>query len=158
MALVQAIKFGNQRRLIPFVAALIAKAIPQEWQGFTIVPVPSRRSAVRNRGYDLTECIARGVSCRLAVPSCELLVRHGTQQQKALSFVARSENVAGSFSPRIARSRIGSARFPCARSAPELVVLVDDVFTTGATVSECSKIIKALGTRKVWCITIAMEQ
>ncbi len=70
----------------------------------------------------------------------------GRHEQKALSYEGRLKNVSGKFR-FIGPSTI--SRTP--------VVLVDDVFTTGATLSECARQLKTAGAREVFCLSFAME-
>ena len=70
----------------------------------------------------------------------------GRHEQKALSYEGRLKNVSGRFA-LIGRSSISAVP----------VVLVDDVFTTGATLSECARLLKTAGAREVFCLSFAME-
>jgi predicted amidophosphoribosyltransferase len=74
-----------------------------------------------------------------------LLIRTGRSQQKALGFDARLQNAHRSYCLR-PRALV-----------PERVVLVDDVFTTGATLAACASILAGHGAKEVVCVTFAME-
>jgi predicted amidophosphoribosyltransferase len=70
----------------------------------------------------------------------------GRHEQKSLSYEQRLKNVSG--------------RFVCAgskRLTRSPVVLIDDVFTTGATLSECARLLRTSGGRQVFCLSFAME-
>lgn len=112
-----------------------------------VVPVPLHRALQRQRGFNQAEVLARGLARRLKAadrPShqqietrCLLRIRP-TAPQTGLNFKQRIENVRGVFrvtSPDAVRGRI--------------IVLVDDVMTTGATLDELARILKAAGAARV---------
>jgi predicted amidophosphoribosyltransferase len=138
--LVAALKF---RRLLP-VAALMAERIewlvPSHLLGGAIVPVPPAALRLRRRGFDPTGELAAALAARLEAPLEPCLVRRGGGKQVGRR---RAERIA--HPPRI------EAR--CA--APRSVLLVDDVLTTGATLTACAKALRAAGAARVVAITFA---
>jgi ComF family protein len=109
-----------------------------------VVPVPSHRRRVRQRGWDHARLLAEAVARELAVPvDPKLLCRtRSTRPQVGLAPWARQANVAGAFAAR------------CALTAGR-VVLVDDVLTTGATASACATALLTAGARQVIVATVA---
>lgn len=109
----------------------------------TIIPVPLYARRERERGYNQAHVIARLLAKKIELPfEPEILVRwRPTRQQARLSGPERRENVRDAFKVR--------------QRAPEIVILVDDVFTTGATMSECASALKAAGTRQVFGFVLA---
>jgi ComF family protein len=106
-----------------------------------VVPVPLHRSRLRRRGFNQAELLARGVAAGLNAPFSDTLraVRK-TRDQVELSAADRRANVAGAFAVRErARGRI---------------LLVDDVFTTGATTSECAESLLAGGAQEVHAVSL----
>lgn len=106
------------------------------------VPVPTSRSAFRRRGYRVPDLIARRAGLevvRMLAPS------RGTADQRGLGIDARRGNVAGSFHAR--GRRMDAARRP--------VVVVDDVTTTGATLAEAVRALRAAGMSVVGAATAA---
>ena len=111
-----------------------------------LTPVPSRPATVRARGHDPTWTITRGAAARLrraghdvrAVRLLRLRVR--VDDQAGLDAAARAANLAGSMAcPSRALRRL-------ARRTPEaLVVVCDDVLTTGATAREAQRALEASG-------------
>ncbi|KHL16405.1 putative amidophosphoribosyltransferase [Mumia flava] len=124
------------------------------WSRVVLVPVPSRRAAVRRRGRDAVGDLARQAARRLG--SVGLDVRVGTllrvvrpvADQAGLDARARAENVAGVFGPR------GTHRFRTAAPRATLVV-VDDVVTTGATVAEAVRALGGMGATPVAVASVA---
>ncbi|MCJ7502755.1 MAG: hypothetical protein MUP80_06825, partial [Acidobacteriia bacterium] len=129
----------------------VAEACPDEPP--ILVPVPLHSSRERERGFNQAELLAQGLARGLArareigAPRLEagcLRRTRATAPQTGLSLRARQENVRGVFSvvrPERVRERV--------------VVLVDDVMTTGATLSACAQALKAAGARAVLALTLA---
>lgn len=108
-----------------------------------IVPVPSYWSRILKRGYNPADIIAIELSKISDIPFVDALKRiRKTQYQKNKQIYERFENVKDAFSCRTDLSE-------------KTIILVDDVFTTGATLNECSKVLKTQGCEKIFCITIA---
>lgn len=108
-----------------------------------ITYVPRSRDQKNKYGVDQSELLAKELSILLEVPCEPLLVRVGGKQQKSLHSLARIENVKGSF-------------VPCPRAAEyKRVLLVDDIITTGATVTRCTEMLKMAGVKTVSVAAIA---
>jgi ComF family protein len=129
----------------------VAEACPDE--PTILVPVPLHSSRERERGFNQAELLAQGLARGLArarevgAPQLEagcLRRTRATAPQTGLSLRARQENVRGVFSvvrPERVRERV--------------VVLVDDVMTTGATLSACALALKNAGAQGVLGLTLA---
>lgn len=147
--LVSKMKYSDRPEIALFCARMMASA-GHELLGedAVLVPVPLHRARQRERRYNQSAELARAVS-RLA--KCELhadlLLRHRrTLQQVGLNAAQRARNVEGAFRVDIARlDRLGGRR----------VVLVDDVLTTGATVSAAAKALKRAGVSHVDVLSFA---
>lgn len=113
-----------------------------------VVVVPLHTSKLRQRGFNQSELVARaavtGISPRLQVSSAVLVRRRTTESQTGLSRPQRRLNVRGAFA--VARPDEIVRRD---------ILLVDDVFTTGTTVSECARIMRRAGCGRVWVATVA---
>ena len=92
--------------------------------------------------------IARVLSRKRHIEIIRVLRRHRSVSQKTLSRAERQSNLSGKISLRKVKQY----------TIPEVVVLLDDVFTTGSTLSECALVLKNRGVRKVYAVTIAMEE
>jgi ComF family protein len=121
---------------------LVADAVP------VLVPVPLHASKRRERRFNQAELIARAALKHLPVSfalDCSVLIRERqTRSQVGLAREARIANMAGAFRV-IAPQRIKG----------RTVIVVDDVMTTGTTVSECARVLKRAGGEKVFAATVA---
>ncbi len=155
--LVTAHKEHGALGLAPVLAERLAVAVHTllrgcRWDGpVVLVPVPSAAAAVRRRGYDATTTLARAAARRLrpshTVSVRRLLAQHrGVRDQVGLSAAARSANLAGAL-----RLRRGGRALP----AGAVVVLVDDVVTTGASLAEATRVLEAAGVVVVGAATVA---
>jgi ComF family protein len=111
-----------------------------------LIPVPLGARRLRTRGYNQSERMAVALESAIGRPvRGELLVRRReTQTQTALTPEARQANVAGAFEARDA------SRLAC--------VLVDDVFTTGATLAEAGAALRQAGAARVEAVTFARAE
>lgn len=141
-------------RLAVAVALLVAEselARPQltDVASVVLVPVPSSPSAVRARGLDATWAMARRTSrvraLGLRVTAQQMLTQtRRVQDQARLSAVDRQQNLSGSFRLRRARLVAGAA-----------VIIVDDVVTTGASLAEAARALRAGGVPVLGAATVA---
>ena len=112
-----------------------------------IIPVPLHAKRERERGHNQAVVLARELARATALELDEhVLVRrmHTERHRGGMDARARRESVAGAFAVR-APKQIAGRR----------VLLIDDVFTTGATVSECAAVLKSAGAGDVFVLTIA---
>lgn len=113
-----------------------------------LIPVPLHASRLAKRGFNQAGLLARALAERTRGRfDADALVRaRATPSQGGLSAHEREDNVAGAFAVRpSARARIARAR----------VVLVDDVYTTGATLSACARTLKKAGAARVDAVAAA---
>ena len=112
-----------------------------------VLPAPLHSRRLRNRGYNQSALLACEIGKRLGLPVREDLLartRNPRPQVETRSQSERRENVAGSFD--------------CQADATGLsVLLIDDVSTTGSTLSECGFALKAAGAVKIYALTLARE-
>lgn len=117
-------------------------------ENLILAPIPLSNSRKRWRGFNQAEEIAKILSIYFKIPLQlnNLIKIKKTQPQTELKQKQRQENTKGIFKlqiPEIFKEKI--------------VFLIDDVFTTGATIREAAEIIKQAGARQVWGIVIARE-
>lgn len=100
-----------------------------------IVPIPLHKRRLAERGFNQAIHIAHGISQKIGAPNSSVLKRtKSTRQQARLSRKERFNNVADAF-------RITDISYITNKH----ILLVDDVYTTGATMNECARIIKEAG-------------
>ncbi|MGH8182728.1 MAG: ComF family protein [Rhodanobacteraceae bacterium] len=112
-----------------------------------IIPVPLHCSRLRRRGYNQALELARPLARHFRIPLLRDALRRtrATGAQTELTAIQRRRNVRGAF----------AATFDGA--IPEHVALLDDVFTTGATLAECVRVLKRAGAARVdvWALARA---
>ena len=115
-------------------------------KGAVLVPVPLHPRRRRERGYNQSELLARELAIRtgLELAARALVRRVDTPPQAGLSAAGRRRNVAGAFAVRKRTSVAG-----------RVVVLLDDVMTTGATALACARILKEAGAAEVRLLSVA---
>ena len=139
---------GELARLAARAFADDARLAPALADGWPLVPVPLHRSRRLWRHFNQAEEIALPLSRQTGLPLCQALVRtRGTGTQTSLSRAERLKNLRGAFE----LSRKGR-RF--AAGKPAGAVIVDDVFTTGATTAECARVLRKAGVQKVVVVTV----
>jgi len=143
------LKYGNVAPLGAWFARLLASLIerePQQFAADAIVPVPLDRGRLRERGYNQAELIARPLARLLDIPfRSYLLVRTRPRpNQLRLTRRERWETVRGAYATH-KMAQVDNLR----------VLLVDDVFTTGATLDACSLALKGAGASRVVGLTVA---
>lgn len=147
--LIHQLKYRKRPGIGRFLGSLLAKRVEGE-PGIphitAVVPVPLHPLRNRERGYNQSAYIARGISDATGIPVLEnVLVRNrNTPTQTSLSPDARMSNVEGVFE---------AGRVETVRDAT--VALVDDIFTTGATMNSCARVLLQAGAQRVFALTIA---
>ena len=133
----------------PFLDALMGDWMTRVWRQSglpvdALVPVPLHRRRRGERGYNQSELLARRVSAACGLPMwTHALTRvRYTEQQAHLKLAERQHNLANAF-----RADAGCVR-------DKSLVLVDDVFTTGATLRECAKALLESGAYDVCALTL----
>lgn len=116
-----------------------------------IVPVPLHPSKRRSRGFNQAELLAEALGKEINLPVRLLLKKQKkTKDQKSLSKNQRKKNVKDAF--MVDEDAIGS-------QLPESVLLLDDVSTTGSTLTACARVLKARGVARVAFLSVcAAEQ
>ncbi len=173
-AIIHRLKYRNGRRLVPYLADLMGEALRQgapasgatqaacaaggdmyAWRAQTaaegafdvVTFVPMHRRKQKERGYNQAELLAKEVARGLGLEAAPLLRRtRSGAAQTGLALRARRENVRGAFE---AREEGLSGRTH--------VLLVDDVMTSGFTLSECARSLKRAGAGRVTCCVLARD-
>ncbi|MFL5908036.1 MAG: ComF family protein [Solirubrobacterales bacterium] len=134
------LKYARRLSLARMAAAAMLRALPAGERPDAVVPVPPGPWRWRWRGFDPAEEIALEVAKQAAIPLSTCLVRDGGRRQVGRR---RSERLANPPQVRVAGD------------APREALLVDDVWTTGATLSACARALREAGSRRVVALTFA---
>ncbi|HEV2688545.1 MAG TPA: ComF family protein [Bryobacteraceae bacterium] len=158
--LIHLLKYNGVRPAAKFLGGLLAQALATaeprfeqltfEQAATLVIPVPLYKSKLRKRGFNQAELIARAAlklrpaSERLQLVPDLLMRNRDTASQIGLTGHQRRANLRGAFA--VARAAEVTGR---------QVILVDDVYTTGATATECAQVLRRAGAVKVWVATVA---
>jgi competence protein ComFC len=139
--IVHALKYRGYRRVVERLAVPLMLQVIDDGHVDTIVPVPLHRSRLRKRGFNQAELLALGVAEKMkATVSDTLEVVRSTRDQIELSAAERRANVAGAYKATVPlRGR---------------VLLIDDVFTTGATMNACAATLLRAGADQVNALSL----
>jgi competence protein ComFC len=113
---------------------------------FVLCPIPLSKFKQNFRGFNQSLIIAKIFSKQYNLPNDALLIKNNfIKQQKQLDKQGRLENMQSAF------------KLTCDQALPRVVILIDDVTTTGATFKSAAKILKQAGIQKVWCFALAQD-
>lgn len=144
-------KFGGRQHYAAAYGRLLAARISEELHGefdlLTYVPVSTRRRL--RRGYDQVLLLAKAVGRELGIVPVPVLqkVRHNAAQSSLQGPEQRHANVLGAY--RVSKPE---------RLVGRRVLLLDDIITTGATLSECARVLRTAGASQVVCAAVATHR
>lgn len=146
---VYSIKYDNKREYIDFFVDEIVKRHHREilsWGCDCIIPVPLFKKKKIKRGFNQAEVIAAKLSRQLQIPyNTRILYRtKDTQPMKQLNNVQRKKNLEKAF--KISENIVKLNK----------VLLVDDIYTTGSTIDECSTVLLASGAEEIYFICLSI--
>ena len=112
-----------------------------------LLPVPLHQLKKAERGYNQSLYIAKGLSKLLKIPLGVRIFQRKryTQSQTSMNFIERQENIKEAFNIKSDKKIKGKN-----------ILLVDDVITTGATISECGKVLLNGGANRIYAASIAI--
>lgn len=142
-------KYKNQREYADFYSKCICKKYGRQIRNLYIsgiVPVPVHPHKRRRRGYNQAELLAKHLGKDLELPVYPDYIKRiiDTNPQKELNDKARMKNLKNAF-------HIGENAIKLER-----VLLVDDIYTTGATIEACTKVLLDNGTEEVFYTSVAI--
>jgi ComF family protein len=153
--LIHLLKYEHVRPAANVLGRMLAEVVGRLAPDFgeqppVVIPVPLHQRKYHERGFNQAELIAQaalklkpfGLDLRLA--TTVLRRARATLSQTGLSSHQRRENIRGAFEVEKGSDLVGKQ-----------VVLVDDVFTTGTTVSECARVLHRAGATRIWVATVA---
>lgn len=152
--LIHLLKYNRMRPAAAVLGRMLAETLigleaSLEQPSVLVSPVPLFKRRYRDRGFNQAELVARDALKVLAEPRWQLradLLRRtrDTHSQIGLTSHQRRENMRGAFAVTSAAEVTGRE-----------IVLVDDVYTTGTTASECARVLRRAGASRVWVATVA---
>jgi ComF family protein len=142
-------KYRGMLSLTSFFGEWMADALRRHWGGASpdiLLPVPLHKHRLRERGFNQALLLAQDLSRRTGIPCGKRILRKEkpTLPQVNLGSSEREKGVRGAFQMTEKDRLKGKS-----------ILLVDDVYTTGATVNECSKVLIAGGAERVDVLTLA---
>lgn len=155
-ASVAAFKYGGRKEYADFYVRHMVQKIGRRLlrNGVTVlVPVPVSRQRRRYRGFNQAELLSEKLAQELGIVSVNLLLRRkNTAPQSSLAPAERQKNLAGAI---MWNERAAQRLVVC----PEAVAVVDDIYTTGSTMSACVDVLKKHGIQRVYgaCICIGND-
>jgi ComF family protein len=143
-AAIARLKYGKDLSLVSALGGLLYEAVRQEAAPHMVVPMPLSSARLRTRGFNHAAELARVVACglNLRVQADAAVRTRDAVPQASLPLAERAGNVRGAFA--------------CPRRLPDAdVVIVDDVMTSGASLSELARELRRAGARSVGCWVLA---
>lgn len=147
-------KYGGYRSDAGYYADEMAARCHErirQWEPDVLVPIPIHKKRARYRGFNQAELVATELGLRLQIPTESLLKRvRPTTALKHLSVSERRRSLRQAFA-------VDETRFDPRRH--RRVVLVDDIYTTGATMEACAELLREAGAEAVFsaCLCIGSE-
>lgn len=143
------LKYENRREYAEYFGKQLASKLGKEirsWKAEAIVPVPLHKDREKVRGYNQAALIAKSLGKQLNIPVYENYVQRikSTVPQKELIGKERQNNLKNAF-------KIGQNDVKL-----NTIIVVDDVYTTGATMDEIARCLKNAGIHRVYCICLAV--
>lgn len=142
---IQQLKYSGGRVLSATLGTALGKLAQGVITADCIVPVPLHKNRERKRGFNQARLVADNTARILGLPVIQPIVRvKNTKPQVTLHEHERAVNVAHAFT--LARG---------VANVPKRGIIIDDVFTTGATISEVAGVLRSAGMERVTALTIA---
>lgn len=140
------LKYNGAKWKSKYMATEMLEALRESGFDFDCIAyVPMTKKKQKKRGYNQAKELAVHISKRTKVPLQNMLIKaKDTETQTKLTAAQRAANIKGAFTP---------GEIPCGKH----ILLIDDVLTTGATVSECAKVLRKTGAETVRVLVYARD-
>lgn len=143
--LIGSFKFQHQRAGALLLAGMLHVAIPTLPAFVVVVPIPTSRPHIRQRGYDHCLLLAKRFGRLRRIPVRPILfrrhdaVQHKSSRQQRLAQARTAFMIDGTLDPAVT------------------YILFDDIVTTGATLNQAARVMKEAGAQTVWVVAIARQ-
>jgi len=143
------LKFQQKKQIAQSLGMIWTKHITVNIpEDTTLVPLPLHKKKQKERGFNQAEILTFHISQAFNIPMQNILARIvDTPPQSGLHPRQRAENVSGAF-----------AVVPGFSAKGNNYIIVDDIYTTGASLNECAKVLKEAGAKNVSCMTFSVVQ
>jgi len=150
--IIHELKYNGKFRIGFYLGVLMARNLEtkiRSWNIDYIIPIPLHHIRRAERGFNQSYFIAKGIKSVLNIPIVANLLKRRkiTDSQTHLSIIERRENVKDAFMLKKNKKLSGKN-----------ILLLDDVITTGATISECGKLLISRGASKVFAASVALAE
>ncbi|MEE9431585.1 MAG: ComF family protein [Melioribacteraceae bacterium] len=150
--IVHSFKYQQQYQIGNFLGEQIIQHLSKKvssWNADLIIPIPLHNLRKAKRGFNQAETIAKfiGKNIDLTVKADIIKRNRHTQTQTTLTLDERKENIGGAFSLR--KKNI---------IKDKNIILIDDVITTGATITECGKLLIENGAKNIYALSAALAE
>ena len=139
-------KFRRRKRVALIFTGFLAEALQRLYPQLIVIPVPPRKQPWGQRDWEHIDLIARYLEGFSGIRVARILKRSGKKAQKSMDYRQRAENIQNTISLK--------GDMP---NTYGNLVLLDDIFTTGATGNECARILVQAGCRSVNLVTLALD-
>lgn len=141
-------KYGGRREYASLYASHIRRFLGpfiESVRPDMLIPIPLHRKRYRKRGYNQAEILAKEISSEMNIPVCKGAMRRikNTSVMKMLAPSERRDNIKNAFI--ISRNSVKL----------KTIIIIDDIYTTGATIDEAARALKEAGAKKVYFVTLA---
>jgi competence protein ComFC len=148
--IIHSLKYQGKFLTGTFLGELLGKKIKnviKNWEINLILPVPLHQLKKAERGYNQSFYISKGLSKEVNIPLSPGVIKRKkyTQSQTTMNFVERQQNISEAFKVKNKKKIKGKN-----------ILLIDDVITTGATISECGKVLLNSGAKRVYAASVAL--
>jgi competence protein ComFC len=148
--LIHSLKYNGKFLIGSFLGELLGNKIKDEltaWNINLILPIPLHQLKKAERGYNQSFYISKGLSKEIDIPVGSGIIkrRKYTQSQTTMNFLERQKNIDEAFKIKSKKKIIGKN-----------ILLIDDVITTGATISECGKVLLKAEANQVYAASVAI--
>ncbi len=147
---VLAMKYKNRQEYADFygreIAGRFGASFHKLGKDICLVPIPIHKNRLRKRGYNQAELLAETVGKYTGIPvRTDILIRvEDTKPQKELNPTERTRNLSRAF--QVSKNI----------RLPDAVMLVDDIYTTGATIEACTELLKQAGVKDIYYTSICI--